>query len=73
MTTLSEIENAAAALPPAEQQKLFNWLALRLRQNGGPSTPAHSVLDIPTLNLGKILRPLNRDDDLLDEMLEGRG
>lgn len=32
----------------------------------------HSVLDIPTVNLGTILRPLNSDDDLLEEMLEDR-
>ena len=32
----------------------------------------HSVLDIPTVNLGKMLRPLTSDDDLLGEMLEDR-
>lgn len=33
----------------------------------------HSVLDIPTVSLGTILRPLTSDDDLLEEMLEDRG
>ena len=33
---------------------------------------AHSVLDIPPVSLGKMLRPLTRDDELFDEMLEGR-
>jgi hypothetical protein len=32
----------------------------------------HSVLDIGTVNLGPLLRPLTADDDLLGEMLEGR-
>jgi hypothetical protein len=32
----------------------------------------HSVLDIPTVRVGAVLRPLTADDDLLDEMLEGR-
>jgi hypothetical protein len=32
----------------------------------------HSVLDIPTVSVGAILRPLTRDDDILGEMLEGR-
>lgn len=32
----------------------------------------HSVLDIPPVSVGRILRPLSSDDDLLDEMLEGR-
>jgi hypothetical protein len=30
----------------------------------------HSVLSIPTVNVGRIIRPLTADDDLLDEMLE---
>ncbi len=32
----------------------------------------HSILDIPAISLGPILRPLAGDDDLLGEMLEGR-
>lgn len=41
-----------------------------------PSPPegkgGHSVLDIPTVSMGACLRPLTSDDDLLEEMLEGR-
>jgi hypothetical protein len=33
---------------------------------------AHSALDIATVSLGSMLRPLTSDDDLLGEMLEGR-
>jgi hypothetical protein len=33
---------------------------------------SHSVLDIPTVNLGAMLKPLTSDDDLLGEMLEDR-
>jgi predicted DNA-binding antitoxin AbrB/MazE fold protein len=33
----------------------------------------HSVLDIRPISLGQVLRPLSRDDDVLGEMLEGRG
>jgi len=32
----------------------------------------HSVLDIPPVSLGHVLRPAAADDDLLGEMLEGR-
>jgi hypothetical protein len=32
----------------------------------------HSILDIPPISLGAVLRPLSSDDDLLGEMLEGR-
>lgn len=33
---------------------------------------AHSILDIPVVSLGAILRTPTADDDLLGEMLEGR-
>jgi len=32
----------------------------------------HGLLDIPPAKLGRVLRPLSADDDLLEEMLEGR-
>jgi hypothetical protein len=32
----------------------------------------HSVLDIPVVSVGAVLRPLTGEDDLLGEMLEGR-
>jgi hypothetical protein len=49
-----------------------------LAQPTVPSAPrmegsqSHSVLDIATVTLGSVLRPLASDDDLLGEMLEGR-
>ena len=33
---------------------------------------SHSVLDIATVSVGSVLRPLTTDDDLLGEMLDGR-
>ena len=39
-----------------------------LNRGEGP----HSVLDIPTVSVGAVLRPLTSDDDILGEMLEGR-
>jgi hypothetical protein len=35
-------------------------------------TRPRSVLDIATVSVGSVLRPLTSDDDLLGEMLEGR-
>src|SRR5262249_20296749 len=32
----------------------------------------HSIVDIPPVSVGAVLRPLTSDDDLLGEMLEGR-
>ena len=40
------------------------------RPTEGPRS--HSVLDITTVTLGTVLRPLAVNDDLLGEMLEGR-
>ncbi len=48
---------AHAAVPPAARME---------------GLQSHSVLDIATVSLGSILRPLTSDDDLLGEMLEGR-
>ena len=79
MTTLSEIEHAADALPPEQKQQLVQFLLTRLAPHGAgvaPSTPGstqyHSILDIQPVHLGAVLRPLTPDDDLLGEMLEGR-
>ena len=34
--------------------------------------PPHSVLDVPAVSLGSVLRTLIADNDLLGEILEGR-
>jgi len=36
------------------------------------SWPPHSLLDVPPVSLGLVLRTLTAGDDLLGEMLEGR-
>jgi hypothetical protein len=36
------------------------------------SVATHSILDIPPVNVGAVLRPLTSDDDILGEMLDGR-
>ena len=48
---------AHATMPPAAQME---------------GLQSHSVLDIATVSLGSVLRPLTSDDDLLGEMLEDR-
>jgi hypothetical protein len=47
----------------------FDMAADRL---AGEGLQPHSILDIPAVSLGSVLRPLTPDDDLLGEMLEGR-
>lgn len=79
MKTLSEIETAAAALSPGDQQALVRYLLSQLDSQGADAGSAtgrpvqdHSVLDIEPVHLGRVLHPLSSDDDLLGEMLEGR-
>jgi hypothetical protein len=38
----------------------------------GEGSQPHSILDIPSISVRAVLRPLTSDDDLLGEMLEGR-
>jgi hypothetical protein len=72
MSTLTEIERAADALPLDQQEILLERLSERMRSRRKNGTLIHSVLDIAPVSLGRLIRPLNMDDDLLDEMLEAR-
>lgn len=74
MTTLMEIETAVGSLSADEKYELYRYLEGQVRSSAAPANPArrHSFLDIPPIHLGSVLRPLTRDDDLLEEMLEGR-
>jgi hypothetical protein len=70
MSTLTEIERAAANLPQAQQESLFEWLSERMRSQRLNSASPHSVMDIAPVSLGRMIRPLGPDDDLLGEMLD---
>jgi hypothetical protein len=70
MSTLAEIEAAVPRLNADELAELEKFVQAQLRKASIPK--AHSVMDIPTVNVGRILRPISSDDDLLGEMLEGR-
>lgn len=35
-------------------------------------SPTHGILDIPSVSLGRVLRPVAAEDDLLAEMLKSR-
>ncbi|MHB1424110.1 MAG: hypothetical protein ACYC3I_13115 [Gemmataceae bacterium] len=37
-----------------------------------PGSRPHSILDVPVISLGSVLRTLTADDDLLGEMLDGQ-
>jgi hypothetical protein len=72
MSTLAEIERAADVLPQGQQENLLIWLSERVRQQREAASSPHSVLDIAPVSLGRVIRPLSPDDDLLGEMLEER-
>ena len=72
MITLLDIEAAAKALPQDQKWTLLTWLAGQLHEQAAGSATEHSVLDIPTVSLGTMRRPISSEDDLLGEMLEDR-
>lgn len=76
MNDLTQLEAFADALPVDDKRELAQFLLSRLRSEGVNTadlhSPSHSVLDIKPVSLGRVLQPLDADDDLLGDMLEGR-
>jgi hypothetical protein len=70
MSTLAEIEAAVPKLNARELAELERFVQAERKKAALPA--GHSVLDIPSVSVGHILRPLSSGDDLLGEMLEGR-
>lgn len=70
MSTLAEIEAAVPKLNAEELVELEKFVQNERRKAAQPA--GHSVLDIPSVHVGRILKPLSADDDFLGEMLEGR-
>ena len=59
------LSNRHSGLAEAESE----W-AKTILKSSVTSRPKLSVLDMPPLDLGRVLRPLNERDDLLEEMLD---
>ena len=72
MSTLAEIEAAAAKLPHDAQRDLLEWLAARVGDSGSMQALRHSVLDVAPVSLGGLIDSGPRNNDILDEMLEDR-
>ncbi len=70
MNTLAEVEAAVPQLSAEELAELERFVRnARLRKiNGG----GRSALDLPPLDLGRMLKPLGYRGEWYDEMLEGR-
>ena len=72
MLSLPEIEKAVDSLTTDQKRELHRYLEDVLRGRSVDPSRRHSVLDIPPVRLGAILRPFANGDDLLAEMLEER-
>lgn len=69
MSTLAEIEMAIPHLAADELSHLERLIhSLRVRQ----SKKQRSAFDLAPLQLGKVLKPLSAEEDLLEEMLAAR-
>lgn len=68
MSTLAEIEAVIPQLSPNELSELER--AVRAARRRKQTAAGKSALDLPPLNLGEVLRPLDPADDLLGEMLD---
>lgn len=67
MSTLAQIEMAVPHLDAGELSHLERLVhSLRIRK----AKKQRSALDLPPLKLGKVLKPLSAEDDLLEEMLD---
>ena len=72
--TLEQLRNAILQLPDPQRRELLEEIERFPSTNAErPAAPKpHSILDIPPVHVGAVLRPLISDDDRLGEMLEGR-
>jgi hypothetical protein len=68
MGTLAEIEAAIPKLSLEELAELEQ--AVRKARRVRDRNRSVSAFDLPPLDLGRVLRPLNLQDDLLGEMLD---
>lgn len=67
MSTLAQIELALPHLAEEELSHLERFVhSLRRRR----AQKSRSALDLAPLRLGKVLKPLSAEDDLLEEMLD---
>ena len=70
MSTLEKIESEVPGLSAWELLELERFVQSQRRKTWASS--GHSVLDIPAVSVGRMLRLFPADDDLLGEMLDGR-
>ncbi|MFL5240668.1 MAG: hypothetical protein ACJ8FY_01045 [Gemmataceae bacterium] len=73
MVARGHVKNGVVVLDNGVQLPDGQEVTIKTSGRGPAEVPtAHSILDIPTVSVGAVLRPLISDDDLLGEMLEAQ-
>jgi hypothetical protein len=70
MVARGRVQNGVVVL--ADGVRLLEGQEVTVLAPPAADLKAHSILDIPPVSVGKVLRPFTADDDLLGEMLESR-
>ena len=72
MVVRGHVKNGVVVLEKGVRLPEGQAVTVMARGTMPAGSQSHSILDIPTVSVGAVLRPLTSDDDLLGEMLEGR-
>ncbi|MGO9471121.1 MAG: hypothetical protein ACLQIB_28640 [Isosphaeraceae bacterium] len=71
---MEQLRDAILQLPDAQRRELLDEIervpSPDVARAAAPKS--HSILDIPPVRVGAVLRPQTSEDDLLGEMLEDR-
>jgi hypothetical protein len=70
MVARGRVQNGVVVL--ADGVRLPEGQEVTVLAQPSASSTAHSILAIPPISLGPVVRPFTADDDLLGEMLEDR-
>jgi len=70
MVARGYVQNGVVVLADGVRLPEGQEVTVLVASNSGPK--GDSILDIPPVSVGAVLKPLTADDDLLGEMLEGR-
>ncbi len=70
MIAHGRVQNGVVVL--ADGVRLPEGQAVTVLTAPAAGSKTHSILDIPPVSVGSVLRPFTAEDDLLDEMLQGR-
>ena len=70
MVVRGKVQNGVVV--PADGVHLPEGQGVTVLTPSAAASQGHSILDIPAVSVGSVLIPFTAEDDLLDEMLQGR-